>query len=84
MAALAVSAPRRGSVGPAGLPTMMAGLASTPGTSTLEEARRLFERRFVRVALARAGGHRGRAAAGLGLSRQGFAKLLTRLKLDAT
>jgi DNA-binding NtrC family response regulator/tetratricopeptide (TPR) repeat protein len=84
MAALAVSAPRRGSVGPSGLPTMMAGLASTPGTSTLEEARRLFERRFVRAALARAGGHRGRAAISLGLSRQGFAKLLTRLKLDAT
>jgi MoxR-like ATPase len=84
MAALAVSAPRRGSVGPSGLPAMIAELASTSAASTLEEARRLFERRFVRAALARAGGHRGRAAASLGLSRQGLAKLLARLKLDDT
>ena len=84
MAALAVSAPRRGSVGPAGLPAMIAELASASETTTLEEARRLFERRFVRAALARAGGHRGRAAVGLGLSRQGLAKLLVRLKLDGT
>jgi two-component system response regulator HydG len=84
MAALAVVAPRRGSVGPACLPTMIAELASTSGASTLEDARRMFERRFVRAALARTGGHRGRAAASLGLSRQGFAKLLARLKLDLT
>jgi DNA-binding NtrC family response regulator len=46
---------------------------------TLDEARRHFEARFVRAALARAGGHRGRAAADLGLSRQGLAKLMDRL-----
>jgi MFS family permease len=38
---------------------------------------------FVRAALARAGGHRGRAATELGLSRQGLAKLLGRLKIGS-
>ena len=80
MAALAVSAPRRGSVGPACLPAAIARAES--GGSTLDEARRVFERRFVRAALARAGGHRARAAAALGISRQGLAKLMARLDLD--
>jgi DNA-binding NtrC family response regulator len=80
MAALAVSAPRRGSVGPLCLPAAIA-RAETVG-ATLDEARRLFERRFVRAAVARAGGHRGRAAASLGISRQGLAKLMARLALD--
>ena len=48
----------------------------------LDEARLSFERRFVRAALARAGGHRGRAARALGVSRQGLAKLLKRLAID--
>ena len=81
MAALAVGAPRRGCVGPGVLPAAIAG-AVTAGAATLEDARRTFERRFVRAALARAGGHRGRAAAELGLSRQGFAKLLRRLQIE--
>ena len=34
---------------------------------------------FVRAALVRSGGHRGRAAAELGVSRQGLTKLMTRL-----
>jgi two-component system response regulator HydG len=79
LSALAVSALRRGSVGPACLPAVIA-CAETRG-ETLDQARRVFERRFVRAALARAGGHRGRAAAALGLSRQGLAKLLARLEL---
>ena len=41
------------------------------------------ERDFVRAALARAAGHRGQTATALGLSRQGLAKLLQRLHLDA-
>ncbi len=79
MASLAVSAPRRGSVAPACLPTVIAG--AQVGGTTLDEARQTFERRFVRAALARAGGHRGRAAEALGISRQGLAKLLARLGL---
>ena len=80
MTALAVSAPRRGRVGPSLLPAAIAG-ASPVGAARLEDARRTFEQRFVRAALARAGGHGGRAATDLGLSRQGFAKLLRRLGL---
>jgi len=49
----------------------------------LADARRQFERRFVEVALARAGGNRARAARALGLSRQGLLKTLARLGLDA-
>jgi transcriptional regulator with GAF, ATPase, and Fis domain len=40
-----------------------------------------WERRFVEVALARAGGSRTRAARELGLSRQGVLKVLERLGL---
>jgi DNA-binding NtrC family response regulator len=50
---------------------------------TLEQARRMTEERVVREALAHAGGHRGRAATALGLTRQGLAKLVERLQLDA-
>ena len=38
-----------------------------------------FEERFVRAALARAGGHRGRTAIELGMTRQGLTKLMVRL-----
>ncbi len=84
LAALAVSAPRRGVVGPSALPAAIAQAASSSLTAvTLEEARRHFEARFVRAALARAGGHRARAAADLGLTRQGLAKVIERLGLLA-
>jgi len=79
LAALAVVAPRRGVIGPSLLPVAIAQGAGAPAGVTLDEARRHFEARFVRAALARAGGHRGRAAADLGLTRQGLAKLLDRL-----
>jgi transcriptional regulator with GAF, ATPase, and Fis domain len=78
MAALAVAAGRRGSVGPDRLPPAIAGQAAVRG-ATLDEARRLFEVRFVRAALARAGGRRAQAARELGVSRQGLAKLMGRL-----
>jgi DNA-binding NtrC family response regulator len=45
----------------------------------LNDARRTFDERFVRAALVRTGGHRGRAAVELGVSRQGLTKLMTRL-----
>ena len=82
MTALAVSAGRRGSVGPGSLPAVIAAPGAAPG-ATLGQARRAFELRFVRAALAQAGGHRGRAARSLGLSRQGFAKVLARLGVES-
>ena len=78
LASLAVRSPKRGVVPPSALPPPF--LAGGPGGAwTLEEARRTFELRFVRAALVRTGGHRGRAAAELGLTRQGLTKLMTRL-----
>jgi DNA-binding NtrC family response regulator len=82
MTALAVSAPRRGAVGPTGLPTVVSAPEAAACRATLGEARRAFEIRYVRAALAQAGGRRGHAARELGLSRQGFAKVLARLNVD--
>jgi DNA-binding NtrC family response regulator/tetratricopeptide (TPR) repeat protein len=80
LAALVVTAPRRGSIGPSQLPPAISQPAPVAPRSTLDEARRTFERQFVEAALARTGGHKGRAARELGLSRQGLAKLLARLR----
>ena len=78
IAALAVRAPRRGVVGPSLLPQeILHGCVA--GRPTLAEARRDFERRYVRAAMQRAGGRSGLAAQELGLTRQGVAKLLKRL-----
>ena len=84
MAALAVAAPGRGVVGRDALPDILRGPASAPSleAGTLDHARRRFEEGFVRAALARAGGRRSRAAADLGLTRQGLAKMLTRLGIE--
>jgi DNA-binding NtrC family response regulator len=82
LAALAVGCAARGRIGPASLPAHIARTGAATTESTLDEARLSFERRFVRAAMARAGGHRGRAARALGISRQGLAKLLKRLDLD--
>jgi DNA-binding NtrC family response regulator len=82
IAALAVAAPARGLVRPSLLPPAMTGAASVTSRRLLE-ARTQFERRCVEVALARASGNRTRAAAELGLSRQGLLKAMTRLGLDA-
>jgi len=82
LAALAVDAPLRGQVRAARLPAAIAG-ASVVTSGRLSEARMQWERRFVEVALARAGGSRTRAARDLGLTRQGLLKVLTRLGLAA-
>jgi len=81
MAVLAVTTPRRGSVAPAALPDAIRADGRGAGEPTLEAARRAVERRLARAALAQSGGRRAQAAAALGLTRQGFAKLLTRLQL---
>ena len=83
IASLAVHAPRRGRIGPAVLPVHIAKGAAT-GATTFEAARHEFERRFVRAALAHAGGQRARAARTLGVSRQGLAKMMRRLHIHET
>jgi transcriptional regulator with PAS, ATPase and Fis domain len=81
LAALAVHAPRRGMVLPAALPAAILEAGPDHGL-TLEEARRRADAQAVRAALARSGGHRGRAAEALGMTRQGLAKLVGRLQID--
>jgi len=78
MSALAVAAPSRGVVPASLLPRAITGAVAV-SAARLVEARRQFERRFIEVALARAGGSRTRAAAQLGISRQGLLKLMSRL-----
>lgn len=79
LAALAVRAPSRGHVGPRLLPDAIAAQAGAAHAATLDEARRAFEARYVRAALARTAGCRARAARELGLTRQGLQKLIARL-----
>lgn len=83
LTALVVAVPPRGVVNASELPAAIARAAQVSPHESLESARYKFEARFVRAALARAAGHRGQAAAALGLSRQGLAKLMQRLHLDA-
>lgn len=80
MTALAVTGPRRGRVRACNLPRVIADGRGRVAL-TLHEARRTFERRHVREALAQVGGHRGKAARALGVSRQGLAKLIKRLEV---
>ena len=80
IAGLAVAAPARGQVKPTLLPPVLSSAAPVPA-ARLAEAREQFERRFIEVALARAGGRRARAARDLGLSRQGLLKMMSRLGL---
>jgi DNA-binding NtrC family response regulator/tetratricopeptide (TPR) repeat protein len=82
MAALAVEAPSRGQVRATLLPAIITG-TSTVRSGRLSEARLQWERRFVEVAIARAGGNRTRAARDLGLTRQGLLKVLARLGLGS-
>jgi DNA-binding NtrC family response regulator/tetratricopeptide (TPR) repeat protein len=77
VASMAVHAPRRGRITPSMLPAHIA--RATPSAATFEAARHEFERRYVRAALAEAGGQRARAARVLGISRQGLAKMMRRL-----
>ncbi|MGE0444400.1 MAG: sigma 54-interacting transcriptional regulator [Vicinamibacterales bacterium] len=78
MAAMAVAAPAAGRVGVTLLPALVAA-PTVPPTLRLADARDQFERRYVEAALARAGGSRTRAAASLGITRQGLLKTMGRL-----
>jgi transcriptional regulator with PAS, ATPase and Fis domain len=79
LASMLVAAPRGGLIGPALLPLHVARAAALEPSATLADARRQFETRYVRAALARAGGRTSTAARDLGISRQGLAKLMGRL-----
>jgi DNA-binding NtrC family response regulator/tetratricopeptide (TPR) repeat protein len=81
LAALAVRTPKRGVVPPSALPPQF-GNHRSGDTWRLNEARNMFEAQFVRAALVRSGGHRAQAAAELGVTRQGLAKLMTRLSIS--
>jgi transcriptional regulator with PAS, ATPase and Fis domain len=81
LASMMVSAPRRGVVGSSLLPAHITRAAALTPASTLQAARLQFETRFIRAALARANGRTAVAARELGVSRQGLAKILTRLGL---
>ena len=78
LASLAVRSPRRGVVPLSALPQAFTAAEATAAWR-LDDARRTFEERFVRAALIRTGGHRGRAATELGVTRQGLTKLMSRL-----
>ena len=82
LASMLVSAPRAGLIGSAALPAHIARVAASEREATLAVARRHFEERYVRAALARAGGRTSAAARQLGVSRQGLAKLLGRLGIE--
>ena len=83
LAALAVRTPRRGVVPVTALPSGFCEInRSHEQACRLAAARRVFDGQFVRAALVRTGGHRSRAAHELGLTRQGLAKLMTRLGID--
>jgi DNA-binding NtrC family response regulator len=82
MSALAVAAPAHGQVRSSLLPPAIAGTMVVPATR-FADARAQFERRFIEMAIARAGGRRAQAARELGLSRQGLLKMLVRLGLDS-
>jgi DNA-binding NtrC family response regulator/tetratricopeptide (TPR) repeat protein len=78
VASLAVHGPRRGRLPASLLPAQIAG-AALQRTADFDEARLDFERRFIRAALARAGGRKCTAAAQMGISRQGLTKIMKRL-----
>ena len=81
LASVMVAGPQRGVIGPQILPAHIARATAMTTRVTLAEARRGFEERYVRAALARAGGGALAAARELGVSRQGLRKLTTRLGL---
>jgi DNA-binding NtrC family response regulator len=81
LASAMVAGPQRGVIGPQGLPGHLTRTTAMTCRATLADARREFEERYVRAALARSGGRSLVAARELGLSRQGLRKLTTRLGL---
>jgi transcriptional regulator with PAS, ATPase and Fis domain len=81
LASVMVAGQQRGVIGPQGLPGHITRATAVTKRATLAEARREFEERYVRAALARSGGKQSAAARDLGVSRQGLRKLAARLGL---
>jgi len=81
LASLVVRSGKRGVVQPPALGPQFAN-RTLAEASRLDAARRTFEERFVRAALVRTGGRRARAAEELGVTRQGLAKLMSRLGIS--
>ncbi|MCC7008910.1 MAG: sigma 54-interacting transcriptional regulator [Acidobacteria bacterium] len=81
LAGLLVVAPERGRVSVRHVQQVLSSEAEVPGSAPLHLLRSQFERRAIRVALARHGGRRAAAARELGLTRQGLVKAIRRLKL---
>lgn len=84
LASIMVAGPAKGVIGVHVLPAHITRTTAMASRVTLAEARRDFEARYVRAALARAGGHTTVAARELGVSRQGLNKLTARLGLNFT
>jgi transcriptional regulator with PAS, ATPase and Fis domain len=82
LASVMVAGPARGVIGPQSLPGHITRATAVATRASLAQARQDFEARFVRAALARAGGSVMLAARELGISRQGLTKLTVRLGLD--
>jgi DNA-binding NtrC family response regulator len=85
VAGLVLAAPDRGRVTARHVASVIQvqGDAGAPAGLSLEEARRTLDRRLVTSALARHAGCRTAAARDLGVTRQGLAKLMTRLAVSA-
>jgi len=81
LASVMVAGPQRGVIGPRGLPAHISRASAVSSRASLADARREFEERYVRAALARSGGRSVAAARELGVSRQGLRKLTARLGL---
>ena len=81
LASVMVAGPQRGVIGPQALPNHFTRSSAVSSRATLAGARREFEERYVRAALARSGGRATVAARELGVSRQGLQKLTARLGL---
>lgn len=82
LASAMVAGPQRGVIGPQCLPAHISRASAISTRATLAEARREFEERYVRAALARCGGRAAAAARDLGVSRQGLQKLMARLGVE--
>jgi DNA-binding NtrC family response regulator len=82
LASMMVVGPKRGVIGPQALPSHITRTSAVASRATLAVARREFEERYVRAALARSGGKAIVAARELGVSRQGLRKLTARLGLE--
>jgi DNA-binding NtrC family response regulator len=85
VAGLVLAAPDRGRVTARHVAIVLhaQGVGEEMAGMSLDEARRLCDRRLVATALARHAGCRSAAARDLGVTRQGLAKLMTRLAVPA-